>query len=410
VSTAAKLMAKKNVGAVLVVEDERLVGIFTERDIAFRVVARGLDAQTTRLAQVMTPSPDTIDPGRPFGYALLRMHESRNRLGPERDGPRARGIRVRGAPAPVLQGEELRSTLDGVNHDARPAMNRKMIAIFAAVLLAPSAAAVQPLKDLAGFKDPGLFARMPGYYLSERSSFKESQFDAYPFTVAEGGRNLQQRVEGHKLVYYYYFDASTGKPHASALQIARNYQNAALKIGGEVLCDTHGPYTATTLRVTRDGRETWAEIQSNGDGQTYYVTIVERQAMQQDVVASADALSSGLAATGHVEVPGIFFDFNKAEIKPESQPALEQVAKLLKDSPALKVWVVGHTDWVGSAETNTALSNARAAAVVRALTQQFGIASGRLAPQGLGPYAPVATNATDEGRAKNRRVELVAQP
>jgi len=75
VSRAARLMAKKNVGAVMVVEDERLVGIFTERDIVFRVVARGLDAQTTRLADVMTPAPDTVDPDKPFGYALLRMHE-----------------------------------------------------------------------------------------------------------------------------------------------------------------------------------------------------------------------------------------------------------------------------------------------------------------------------------------------
>jgi CBS domain-containing protein len=75
VSQAAKLMANKNVGAVMVVEDDRLVGIFTERDLAYRVVARGLDAQTTPLADVMTPAPDTVDPGKPFGYAMLRMHE-----------------------------------------------------------------------------------------------------------------------------------------------------------------------------------------------------------------------------------------------------------------------------------------------------------------------------------------------
>ena len=75
VSKAAKLMADKNVGAVMVVEDKRLVGIFTERDIVFRVVAQGLDARTTRLADVMTPAPDTIDPDKSFGYALLIMHE-----------------------------------------------------------------------------------------------------------------------------------------------------------------------------------------------------------------------------------------------------------------------------------------------------------------------------------------------
>jgi CBS domain-containing protein len=75
VGQAAKLMADKNVGAVMVVEDERLVGIFTERDVVYRVVARGLDAQTTRLADVMTPAPDTVDPAKPFGYAMLKMHE-----------------------------------------------------------------------------------------------------------------------------------------------------------------------------------------------------------------------------------------------------------------------------------------------------------------------------------------------
>jgi CBS domain-containing protein len=75
VSKAARMMAKKNVGAVLVVAEGQLVGIFTERDIAFRVVACGLEARTTRLADVMTPAPDTVDPDQPFGHAMLRMHE-----------------------------------------------------------------------------------------------------------------------------------------------------------------------------------------------------------------------------------------------------------------------------------------------------------------------------------------------
>jgi CBS domain-containing protein len=76
VSKAAELMAAKNVGAIMVIEDDRLVGIFTERDVVFRVVARGLDAQATRLADVMTRAPRTIDPDKPFGYALLVMQEN----------------------------------------------------------------------------------------------------------------------------------------------------------------------------------------------------------------------------------------------------------------------------------------------------------------------------------------------
>ena len=75
VSEAAKLMAARNAGAVMVVEDERLVGIFTERDVVFRVVARGLDAQATRIADVMTREPHTVEPDKPFGYALLIMQE-----------------------------------------------------------------------------------------------------------------------------------------------------------------------------------------------------------------------------------------------------------------------------------------------------------------------------------------------
>ncbi len=76
VSKAAELMAAKNVGAIMVIEDDRLVGIFTERDVVFRVVARGLDAQATRLADVMTRAPHTVDPNKSFGYALLVMQEN----------------------------------------------------------------------------------------------------------------------------------------------------------------------------------------------------------------------------------------------------------------------------------------------------------------------------------------------
>jgi CBS domain-containing protein len=75
VSDAARLMAGHNVGAVLIVEDEKLVGIFTERDAVFRVVAKGQDVETTRVSDVMTKSPRTVGPDRSFGYALLMMQE-----------------------------------------------------------------------------------------------------------------------------------------------------------------------------------------------------------------------------------------------------------------------------------------------------------------------------------------------
>lgn len=104
VTSTAKLMLKHRVGAVLVMEDERLVGIFTERDIAFRVVARDLDPRSTCLADVMTPTPETIDPDKPFGSALVRMHEGRFRHLPVvRDGKVLGMVSARNAMDPELE-------------------------------------------------------------------------------------------------------------------------------------------------------------------------------------------------------------------------------------------------------------------------------------------------------------------
>jgi outer membrane protein OmpA-like peptidoglycan-associated protein len=278
-----------------------------------------------------------------------------------------------------------------------------------ALLLIAAISAAASMADRPGFKDPALFTRMPSFYLSDQGAVKETQFDFFEFSVTSAGKTVRERVEGRKVVYTYSFDRTAGAP-PSGLQVARNYQSAAKRLGGEVLYD--GPslrdtYNRTTLLLRKGGSETWVEVMTRAA--TYYVTIVERGEMQQDVVANADALKSGLAAQGHVEVPGIVFDFNKSDVKPESKPALDEVVKLLRASPTLRVWVVGHTDAVGTADFNVRLSDARAAAVVKSLVDA-GIDAKRLTPHGNGPYAPVATNATDGGRAKNRRVELVAQP
>ncbi len=106
---------------------------------------------------------------------------------------------------------------------------------------------------------------------------------------------------------------------------------------------------------------------------------------------------------------GIYFDTDKAELKPESEPTLVEISKLLKADAKLKLFVVGHTDNVGTFDHNLKLSQASAAAVVAALTKKHGVAAARLTPFGAGPTSPVASNAAEAGRAKNRRVELVAQ-
>ena len=275
---------------------------------------------------------------------------------------------------------------------------RSILLIAGSMLVAALTSFGQP-KDVAGSKDPALFTRMPGFYIYENT---EHQFDAYDFPVQKGNTTVTQHVEGHWTHWRYDFNPSAGTL-PSPLQIQRNFQNAVLKLGGKVMYNIN---LDSTFMVARNGTETWIALLPRG--QTYYLLIIETQAMQQDVVANADALKSGLADTGHVEVPGIFFDTAKSDIKPESQPAIQEVVKMLKASPAVKVWVVGHTDNVGTADANVALSNARAASVVKALAAG-GIDARRLTPHGDGPFAPVAANTTDEGRARNRRVELVAQ-
>ncbi len=141
----------------------------------------------------------------------------------------------------------------------------------------------------------------------------------------------------------------------------------------------------------------------------YNFNMVEKQLMKQSVVANAEALSSSIKETGRVAVYGIYFDTNKADLKPESEPALAEIVKMLNTDVNLKVYIVGHTDNVGQFAGNIKLSQDRSASVINALISKYGIAASRLTPFGAGSTAPVASNETEGGRAKNRRVELVAQ-
>ncbi len=119
-------------------------------------------------------------------------------------------------------------------------------------------------------------------------------------------------------------------------------------------------------------------------------------------------MAKGLGETGHIALYGIYFDTDKAVLKPESRPTLEQIAKLLASQPQLNVFIVGHTDSQGAYDYNLDLSKRRAEAVAAELVKSFRIAQARLRTAGVGLLAPVGTNATDAGRALNRRVELVA--
>ena len=124
-------------------------------------------------------------------------------------------------------------------------------------------------------------------------------------------------------------------------------------------------------------------------------------------MTNAAEMAKGLTEEGHIALDNVYFEFGTATLTPEATPTLNEMAKLLTDNPGLNVYIVGHTDSVGTYEANLTLSQARAAAVVGDLTRRAGLGSDRAIPAGVGPLSPVASNSTDAGRAINRRVELV---
>jgi outer membrane protein OmpA-like peptidoglycan-associated protein len=138
--------------------------------------------------------------------------------------------------------------------------------------------------------------------------------------------------------------------------------------------------------------------------------IIESKAMDTGMVTvNADAIGKGIDSTGHMAIYGVLFDTNSAEIKPESAPTLEEIAKLLRSRPDLRLLVVGHTDNQGDYEYNMGLSGRRADAVVKYLVGNHRIEPVRLRAAGVGFLCPVASNDSPAGRGKNRRVELVKQ-
>jgi OmpA-OmpF porin, OOP family len=149
----------------------------------------------------------------------------------------------------------------------------------------------------------------------------------------------------------------------------------------------------------------------SGAGSVAVVRVVESKEMESGkiVFLNATEMEKQLSTKGNVSLYGILFDFDKDIPRPESKPTLDEIAKLLSKMQQLKIKVVGHTDNRGSADYNLNLSRRRAAGVVAVLTREYGIAADRLSSEGAGAGSPTASNNDEEGRAKNRRVELVAQ-
>ena len=248
-------------------------------------------------------------------------------------------------------------------------------------------------KDAPGCKDSPLISRFPGSILT---GCKQMDDDAYDFSIKDA--QTKKHVEGKFLHIDYTYPKT-----ASKAQVVRN-MTTALHNAGYTFDYDSGAYGDFTVHMGK----LWIFLGIDSDN-TYHETFVTETALTQDVVANAAALSTGLTGSGHVVVNGILFDTGKTDVKPESGPALEEVAKLLKAYPRLKVFVVGHTDNVGTLASNMDLSKRRAASVVSTLTTKYGIPATQLDAIGDGPSAPVSSNDTEDGRALNRRVELVKQ-
>lgn len=281
---------------------------------------------------------------------------------------------------------------------------RRLVApVLFATLLIPALADAQPNpRDGRGCKDPDLFPkRMAGYRINDCS---DKAFDSFTFR-SQVGKQPDTPVEGRHLALTYYWD--TGKNDTTNLAVMRNYEAAIKSAGGSIV--VIDPQNYVVGKFVQDGKEIWAQVSGYPGAARIYLHIVEKKAMAQQVVADAAAFRNDLQTTGHTAVYGILFDTNKSTLKPESEAAIKEVARLLTENAALRLLVVGHTDAVGVFDQNMVLSKDRADAVVRALTTTHGIAAARLKAVGCGPAAPVASNKTEEGRAKNRRVELVEQ-
>ena len=306
-------------------------------------------------------------------------------------------------------------------------MRAAIISVFLALFMVQAYAA-----DVAGSSDSPLVPRFAG---SEIIKYGQNSFDAYKLMTgkAEPGSFDKKTfptlpLEGKVTRISYREPAGP-----SVLEVFRNYENALQKSGfqtvflcqdeascggrdfafanwgddlymtfGDNLGDQH--YLAAKLsRPEGDAYVAVYAVRSASGGGDHdrvmvQVDVVEVKPMEQKmVVVDAARLDSEIATEGRVAIYGIRFDFDKADIKPESKPQLDEIAAFLKKSPQIRVLIVGHTDAKGSLDYNRTLSERRATAVVKALARTYGIDPARLTPVGVGMAAPVATNRTRRG-------------
>jgi len=228
-----------------------------------------------------------------------------------------------------------------------------------------------------------MITRMPG---SKINSCDSKEFDQVTLPMEPN----EKVVEGEVRTWDY-----GTREGVTEIQVFRNIETALKRAGFTI------DYEMSPGEITAHKGTTWYGLENRGS--FYDQTIIVEKKMEQEITASD--LSDQINKSGHVAVYGIHFDTAKATIQSDSEGVLQQIVQLLQQNPTLKLRVEGHTDNQGAAAANQTLSDKRAQAVVAWLTAH-GVPASRLVAKGFGASKPIADNATEDGRAKNRRVEL----
>lgn len=254
--------------------------------------------------------------------------------------------------------------------------------------------------DAEGCKDSPFFNRLEKFYIYGCIE----NYDAYEFVTADGEHKT---IEGNLLEIIYSYDGEYGPNLPSKLQVIRNYENAIKKMGGKKIYSKttdDGDWTGATFQFKKDDAEYWLGIYDliNNPVDQYTFVLLKIEGMNQEITANElfEAIDAGESMALYIN-----FETGKWDIKNDSQSIVDELHKMLVNNPTLKIIIEGHTDNVGDALTNKVLSENRAMSLKQALIDK-GIETKRIQDEGYGQDKPIADNSTDEGKAKNRRVEI----
>ena len=269
----------------------------------------------------------------------------------------------------------------------------KPILLFLTVCSCSLWAQTLPPADAKGCVESKVVSRMPGCVII--------RCDSKDFSAAEMPRKVSEKgnmVEGEFQLTMYRCPKTK-----SPLELGRNTE-AALKNAGFNILYTDVYSAGARFWMTAQKGAQWVKLYVVTD--SYELTTVKQKQMEQVMTANADGWAQQINQSGRVSVYGINFDTGKSTIRPDSEPALNELVKLLQANKEWAMVVAGHTDNVGTQATNLPLSRARAQSVISWLSAH-GVAGARLVPAGFGDTRPIAENQDEAGRQKNRRVDLV---